>query len=105
MKRTLITLASVMGLSFAATAADAVKPDADNTRLNERDRAGRTATSVDQSNNPDDLKLAQSIRQAVVKDDSLTMTAKNVKIITSNGEVILRGPVNSSEEKMKIENL
>lgn len=40
-----------------------------------------------------------------MKDDSLTMTAKNVKIITADGKVTLHGPVNSAEEKMKIEKL
>lgn len=33
------------------------------------------------------------------------MTAKNVKIITADGKVTLHGPVNSAEEKMKIEKL
>ena len=40
-----------------------------------------------------------------MKDKSLTMTAKNVKIITAGGQVTLRGPVSSAEEKMKIEKL
>jgi osmotically-inducible protein OsmY len=31
------------------------------------------------------------------------MTAKNIKIITAGGLVTLRGPVNSAEEKTKIE--
>ena len=86
-------------------AADEKKPNADNTGKNERDRSGETKTPGDQSNTPEDLKITQAIRQAVVKDESLTMTAKNVKIITAGGQVTLRGPVNSAEEKMKIEKL
>jgi osmotically-inducible protein OsmY len=39
----------------------------------------------------------------VVKDDSLSMMAKNVKIITSGGVVILRGPVETEKEKATIE--
>lgn len=58
-----------------------------------------------QSNSPEDLKITQAIRQAVVKDESLTMTAKNVKIITAGGMVTLRGPVNTAEEKMKIDSI
>ncbi len=92
-------------LGSAAMAADAAKSDADNTAKNERDRSGESKTPGDQSNTPEDLKLTQAIRQAVVKDDALTMTAKNVKIITAGGMVTLRGPVNSAEEKMKIEKL
>ena len=40
-----------------------------------------------------------------MKDKSLTMTAKNVKIITAEGKVTLRGPVNTAEEKTKINEL
>jgi len=96
-----LAFTTIAALSFTAVAADEKKPD--NTGKNERDRSGDTKTPGDQSNTPEDLKITQSIRQAVVKDDSLTMTAKNVKIITAGGMVTLRGPVKSAEEKMKIE--
>lgn len=103
--KTLLAFTSVVTLSFTAVAADEKKPAADNTKKNERDRSGETKTPGDQSNTPEDLKITQSIRQAVVKDESLTMTAKNVKIITAGGMVTLRGPVKTAEEKMKIETL
>ena len=103
MKHTLSIL-TILALSYSAFAAEEKKP-ADNTGKNERDRSGETLTPGDQSNSPEDLKLTQTIRKAVVKDESLTMTAKNIKIITAGGQVTLRGPVNSPEEKMKIEKL
>jgi hyperosmotically inducible periplasmic protein len=78
-----------------------IKP-ADNTARNARDRSGQSLTPQDQSNNPGDLELSKNIRQAVVKDSSLSSTAKNVKIISTEGKVTLRGPVNSHEEKMRI---
>ena len=105
MKRTILTLAPVLALSIWALAADDKKNDADNTGKNERDRNSKTLTPGDQSGKPEDRKLTQSIRQAVMKDKSLTMTAKNVKIITANGKVTLRGPVNTAEEKTKINDL
>ena len=77
----------------------------DNTGKNERDRSGETKTSGDQSNSSQDIKITADIRRAIVKDDSLTSTAKNVKVITAGGVVTLRGPVNSAEEKSKIEQL
>ena len=77
----------------------------DNSGKNERDRSGETKTSGDQSNSSQDTKITADIRRAIVKDSSLTMTAKNVKIITTGGVVTLRGPVNNSEEKTKIEQL
>lgn len=100
--RLLVALATIPLLSLSALAAD---KEADNTQKNERDKAGDTKTPLDQSNTPEDLKITQNIRQAVVKDESLTMTAKNVKIITAGGHVTLRGPVNTADEKKKIEDL
>ena len=79
---------------------DKTKPD--NTATNERDRSGETQTSGDQSNSPADLKITQAIRQALMKDSELSTTAKNVKIITNNGQVTLRGPVKNAQEKAKI---
>ncbi len=105
MKRTVILLAAVIAMPLWALAADEAKKDVDNTEKNERDRNHKTLTPGDQSGTPEDLKLTQAIRQAVVKDKSLTMTAKNVKIITVGGKVTLRGPVNTAEEKMKINDL
>jgi osmotically-inducible protein OsmY len=103
MNKTILAFASLAVLSVAAFAADEKKSDADNTGKNQRDRSGDTKTPLDQSNSPEDLKITQAIRQAIVKDKSLTMTAKNVKIITASGQVTLRGPVNSAEEKARIE--
>jgi hyperosmotically inducible protein len=101
MKRTLLTLACLSAVSLAAIAADdKTKPD--NTATNERDRSGETKTSGDQSNSSADLKITQAIRQALVKDSELSTTAKNIKIITDNGQVTLRGPVKNAQEKAKI---
>ena len=78
---------------------------ADNTAKNERDRSGNTKTSGDQSNSAEDIKLTADIRKAVVGDGSLSMTAKNIKIISANGVVTLRGPVKTAAEKTQIEKL
>ena len=75
----------------------------DNTDVNVRDRRGETLTPGDQSESVVDRSLTQRIRQAVVADDALSTTAKNVKIITVNGVVTLRGPVKTIEEKRTIE--
>jgi hyperosmotically inducible periplasmic protein len=75
----------------------------DNTRVNERDRNDAALTPPDQQENQTDLKITQQIRKAVMADDSLSFTAKNVKIITAGGKVTLRGPVNSDAERSAIE--
>ena len=105
MKRTLLALACLSALSVAAVAAGDEKTNSDNTATNERDRSGETKTSGDQSNSSADLKITQAIRQALMKDDQLSMTAKNIKIITANGQVTLRGPVKTAQEKSKIDQL
>ena len=78
-----------------------VKP-ADSTARNARDRSSQNLTPQDQSNSAGDVELSKNIRQAIVKDSSLSSTAKNVKIVSTEGKVTLRGPVNSHEEKMRI---
>ena len=105
MTKIILTLASALALPMCVFAADEPKKDADNTAKNERDRDNKSLTPGDQSETPEDRKLTQTIRQAVMKDASLTMTAKNVKIITAKGKVTLRGPVNSADEKTKINDL
>jgi len=75
----------------------------DNSRVNARDRSGDTLTPVDQGGSEADRKITQQVRQALVKDGSLSFTAKNVKIITVNGKVTLRGPVKTEQERATID--
>ena len=75
----------------------------DNTGRNVRDRSGDTLTPGDQSENKADLTLTQRVRRELMADKSLSTDAKNVKIITINGVVTLRGPVNTVKEKSTIE--
>jgi len=81
------------------------KTKADNTATNQRDRSGETNTSGDQSNSSADLKTTQAVRRALMKDSELSTTAKNIKVITANGQVTLRGPVNNAQEKAKIDQI
>jgi osmotically-inducible protein OsmY len=104
MKRTLLALACLIALNVAVLAGNE-KTQPDNTAKNERDRSGETKTSGDQSNSSADLKTTQAIRQALMKDGELSTTAKNIKVITSNGQVTLRGPVKTAQEKSKIDQL
>ncbi len=105
MKRTLLALACLSVFNLAALAADNEQAEPDNTGTNERDRSGETKTSGDQSNSSADLKITQAIRRALMKDRGLSTTAKNIKVITANGQVTLRGPVKTAQEKAKIDEL
>jgi hyperosmotically inducible periplasmic protein len=84
------------GISTAAV-------EADNTGRNVRDRDNATTTAGDQSENEQDRTITENVRKAVSSDDALSTNAKNVKIITNNGTVTLRGPVKSQKEKVDIE--
>lgn len=76
--------------------------DYDNTRINLRDRNPDAITPEDQSESYTDRTITQRIRQAIMADDSISMNGKNIKIITNNGVVTLRGPVLNEREKKAI---
>ena len=76
----------------------------DNTGVNERDRSAAAKTPIDQKQNKKDIDLTANIRKRVV-DTKLSVNAQNVKIITEDGKVTLRGPVKSTEEKNQIEQI
>ena len=93
MKKITLSLLCLASLALSAFAQENAAPAADNSGRNVRDRSGKTQTSGDQSNSTPDIKTTAAIRRAVIHNDSLSMMAKNVKIITENGTVTLRGPV------------
>jgi hypothetical protein len=97
------TPAQPVSNAAALPAQDSTAGAPDNSRVNARDRSGKTLTPMDQGPSEGDRKITQQIRQAVVKDGSLSFTAKNVKIITINSKVTLRGPVKSEAERSSIE--
>lgn len=92
---------SAMGSTSPSTGGGPRQPD--NTAVNDRDRNGATLTPMNQGNSDSDRKTTQQIRKAVVADKSLSFTAKNVKIITKDGMVTLRGPVKNDAEKASID--
>lgn len=76
---------------------------ADNTKTNKRD-AERDATTADQQKmNPSDRTITQKIRAEIMKDKSLSTYAHNIKVITQDGKVTLKGPVRTPEEKAAVE--
>lgn len=95
-----IIIACAAGLALAGSAL-ATEPD--NTGVNARDKDGGTLTVFDQGNSEGDRRITASVREMVVEDDSLSTNAHNVKIITIDGVVTLRGPVASQTEKSSIE--
>ena len=86
-----------------STSSNSATTNADNTANNSRDTNSGVLTAADQSNSGPDVKITQQIRQQVVADTNhYSVDAKNVKIITTNGKVTLRGPVDTDAEKTGI---
>ena len=79
-----------------------VTTEPDNTARNVRDRDERTLTPLDQGNSQADMDTTAQIRKEIIAGKNMSMNARNVKIITMNGRVTLRGPVNTAEEKRLI---
>jgi len=75
-----------------------------NTAVNVRDRNDATKTPIDQNENARDIGLTADIRKRVVALDA-SVNAHNVKIITQDGRVTLRGPVKTADEKRRIEEI
>jgi hyperosmotically inducible periplasmic protein len=100
----LLMMAVLMCGLYSNVRAQTPSPTApDNSGINVRDRSNDAVTAGEQSNSKQDLKLTAKIRRAIVKDKSLSTMAHNVKIVSLNGAVTLRGPVKSDEEKATIE--
>ncbi len=95
------------GAPAAPTATDYKTMDAsaapDNSKVNKRDAKGSTPTPIDQGESQTDLDITKKIRQAVMGDSTLSFSAKNVKIITRDGKVTLRGPVSTNQERSAIQ--
>jgi osmotically-inducible protein OsmY len=53
--------------------------------------------------NPADRAITQKIRKAIHEDKSLSTYAHNIKIVTQDGKVTLRGPVRSEDEKSNLQ--
>ncbi|MGI8988261.1 MAG: BON domain-containing protein [Bryobacteraceae bacterium] len=86
---------------FAQDTSAPAQPD--NTKVNKRDRKPSAVTADQQKMNSGDRDITRKIRRAVYADKSLSTYAHNVKIVTENGMVTLKGPVRSEDEKKTIE--
>jgi hyperosmotically inducible periplasmic protein len=107
-------IAVTLALAFSAawpvpghpqSAADQAKPDntkPDNTRVNKRDRNPAEATADRQKMNAADRKLSEQIRKSIFDDKILSTYAHNVKVISQDGIVTLKGPVRSDDEVKSI---
>ena len=104
--RTFLCTGLLLGIGVLAHAQEPnsqAPPAADNTKTNQRDRGANEPTADQQKENRSDRDITQQIRQSIAKDKSLSTYAHNVKVVTQNGQVTLKGPVRSDDEKSAIE--
>jgi osmotically-inducible protein OsmY len=98
---TIAGVALTASLFTSAATVGAQQPD--NTAVNKQDRAKGAVTADQQKENTTDRDLTQKIRRSVVGDKSLSTYAHNVKVVAQNGQVTLKGPVRSEDEKRSVE--
>jgi len=96
----MFAFAGVLALSMLPLSA---QTPADNTKVNTRDRNKGEVTADQQKDNAADRMMTQKIRKALVGDKSLSSYAHNVKVIAQGGQVTLKGPVRSEDEKKAVE--
>ena len=90
-------VATILFCTAAAIGFGQTPPD--NTKVNKRDRNPGEVTSDQQKTNASDQELTRKIRRSIMADKSLSTYAHNIKIISQNGAVTLKGPVKSNAEK------
>lgn len=97
-----LALASTLLLPVASFGQDQTNAPTATSPDNSNRNKAHDNTADQQSNATSDRMLTKHIRQALIADKSLSMYGHNVKIITKNGMVTLKGPVHSEEEKQSI---
>ena|SRR5579862_5072848 len=93
----------VTGTLLASPARQDQQPAPDNTKTNQSDASKDSTTAQQQKMNPADRNTTKQIRSAIMGDKTLSTYAHNIKIITQDGKVTLKGPVRSDDEKTNIE--
>ena len=80
-------------------------PAPNNTAVNKRDADLATKLPTDQGENPADRERTAEIRKKILDTKDLSVNARNIKVITADGKVTLRGPVDSDAEREVIAKL
>jgi len=99
---TRLLLAGALVLVPLGLSAQTQPTQPDNIKANQRDRDKSEKTADQASNAQNDRDTMQKIRKSIVDDNSLSTYAHNIKIVSKNGKVTLKGPVRSEEEKRSV---
>ena len=95
----------IIGMAFMLSVGGFARTLPDNTAINLRDRESHQITADQQGMNKSDTEITRLIRQAVIAHEEFSVYAHNVKIITTDGYVTLKGPVRTAAEVATIQNI
>jgi len=95
-------MALVLGCGALIAGCNDKPTTADNTKQNTADASGKTTTPMDQGQGQTDIDITANIRKKLMDDSTLSTDAQNVKVITKDGVVTLRGPVDGQTEKAAV---
>jgi hyperosmotically inducible protein len=99
MKNNIMIIPALL-LSFQTFAGNS----ADNSKVNVRDRSEKEMTADQQGSETKDMSITRRIRNEIMKEKNLSTYAQNIKIITLDGKVTLKGPVRYESEETNLLN-
>jgi hyperosmotically inducible protein len=97
------TMCAILAAALVIPGTISAQSAGDNSKVNTRDRDSSAPTADQQKENTHDREVTQNIRRAIMKNKTLSSYAHNVKIITQGGQVTLKGPVRTEDEKRVVE--
>jgi hyperosmotically inducible protein len=92
----------IIGTPIAASAQDQASPPSSTAPDNSARNKAQNNTAENQKENTSDREITRKIRRSITAEKSLSTYAHNVKIITQDGQVTLKGPVQDENEKQAI---
>ncbi|RZA27232.1 MAG: BON domain-containing protein [Proteobacteria bacterium] len=96
-------VSSASEVASTGSSSAAVNSAADNSRVNRLNNGDVGVTADQQGNSKSDIEITRKIRKTITDNKELSTYAHNVKIITREGRVVLKGPVRSEAERLTIE--
>jgi hyperosmotically inducible periplasmic protein len=92
----------VVGAPLTTHAQDQANPPSSTAPDNSARNKAQNRTADNQKENTSDREITRKIRRSITAEKSLSTYAHNVKIVTQAGQVTLKGPVQSDNEREMI---
>ncbi|MBX3019896.1 MAG: BON domain-containing protein [Bdellovibrionaceae bacterium] len=93
------------GVAMSATAETAERANGTENALNAVERNRRLPSAEQQGLSAREAETTRRIREAIMNDPSLSMSAKNVTVVTRGETVTLRGRLVSEAERTRVEQI